>query len=382
VERVRAGASQRAAARACRVGLATVQLWLARASDRPLDEVDWSDRSSAPIRLTRTPLELEDLILDVRRQLREESVLGEYGATAIRRELAAWLAAGEALPAVRTIGRILERRGALDASRRVRRPPPPRGWYLPDVAAAQAELDSFDVIERIRLLGGLDLDILTVVSLHGGLQGAWSEAGFTALKTVAAMSEHWRAVGLPGYAQFDNDTRFIGGHVHPDSIGPVIRCCLALGVVPVFAPPQETGFQAAIEAFNGRWERKVWQRFWTPTLDQLRQRSDAYIRESRRRHAVRIEAAPARSTFPSPVPRFDDPPTGRLVFIRRTTDAGSASVLGRRYPVDRRWVHRLVRGELDLDARRLRFYGLRRREPADQPLLRELEYRAPDRWFR
>ena len=61
----------------------------------------------------------------VRRELKETSDLGEYGARAIYRELAARGHRGA--PAVRTIGRILERRGALDAGRRMRRPPPPRG---------------------------------------------------------------------------------------------------------------------------------------------------------------------------------------------------------------------------------------------------------------
>ena len=379
---VRAGASQRSVGRACRVSLATVQLWLSRAADRPLDEVDWSDRSSAPHRLSRSRPELEDVVIEVRQTLREESVLGEYGAVAIRRALEERLGRGEALPSVRTIGRILERRGALDDRHRVRRQAPPRGWYLPEVAAGRAELDSFDVIERIRLLGGQDLDVLTVVSLHGGLQGVWPEAGLTAVKTVAAMTDHWRAVGLPGYAQFDNDTRFIGGNVHPNSIGPVIRGCLALGVVPVFAPPRETGFQAAIEAFNGRWQRKVWQRFWIATVADVRQRSAAYVTESRRRHAVRIEAAPVRTTFPIEMPSLDAPPAGRLVFVRRTTDAGSVSILGRLYAVDRLWVHRLVRSELDIDAHLLRFYALRRREPADQPLIGESEYVPPARWFK
>jgi len=72
--------------------------------------------------------------------------------------------------------------------------------------------------------------------------------------------EHWRAVGLPGYAQFDNDAIFEGAQVHPDTIGRVTRTCLSLGVIPVFVPPRETGFQAAIEGFNGLWQAKVWAR--------------------------------------------------------------------------------------------------------------------------
>ena len=383
VAAVRSGASQRAVAAEFGVALATVQLWLKRALDRLLDEVDWTDRPPIAGRVRRTSSDLEDRILDIRRMLREESILGEYGPAAIRRELDAMVDLAGPLPTTRTIARILERRGALDATRRVRRPAPPPGWYLPDVRRRALELDSFDIITGLRLLGGVELDILTGISLHGGLSAVWPTTGVSAGLTVDALTGHWRAFGRPGYAQFDNDTRFIGGHRHPESIGPVIRFCLAVGVVPVFAPPLEVGFQASIEAFNGLWQRKLWTRFWDPTLDALQARSAAYITASRVRSRVRIEAAPERAPFPLGQPiDLSVPPAGRLVFLRRTSDAGSVSILGRRYPVDAHWPHRLVRGELDLDARRLRFFALRRREPDQQPILGEVPFVPPARWYR
>jgi hypothetical protein len=382
-EAVRAGESQRAVAKRFGCGLGTVQRALTRAGEQPLGEVDWTDRPPIAGRIQRTAVAVENLILDIRRMLREESILGEYGAAAIRRELDAHPGLPRPLPAVRTIARVLERRGVLDAKRRIRRPAPPAGWYLPEVRRRMVELDSFDVISGLRLLGGIELDVLTGISLHGGLAAAWPTTGVTARLTVAALDEHWRAVGRAGYAQFDNDTRFVGGHRHPNSIGPVIRYCLAVGVVPVFAPPQETGFQASIEAFNGRWQQKLWARFWTPTPPELQARSTAYIAASRQRAAARIEAAPERAAFPTD--RLIDltaPPSGRIVFIRRTSDQGQASILGLGYPVDRHWIHRLVRAELDLDERRLRFFALRRREPEDQPLLGEVPFDPPGRWYR
>lgn len=383
VAAVRDGASLRSVGRLFGVSPATVQLWLRRAGDQQLERTDWSDRPSIPGHVSRTRVEVEDRILDMRRMLREESVLGEYGPAAIRRELDGRADLPDPLPSVRTIARILERRGALDAKRRVRRPAPPAGWYLPDLRRRAVELDSFDVISGLRLKGGLELDILTGISLLGGLTAVWPTDGVTGRSTVGALEEHWHAVGLPGYAQFDNDTRFIGGHRHPNSIGVVIRYCLAVGVVPVFAPPLEMGFQASIEAFNGQWQRKLWARFWDPTLADLQVRSAAFVAASRVRSAVRIDAAPERTPFPFGRPiDLDAPPVGRLVFLRRTSDVGSVSVLGQRYPVDSRWVHRLVRAELDLNARHLTFYALRRREPDDQPVLGEVAFEPPGRWAR
>ena len=370
----------RSVARAHDVTLATVQWWLRRAGDRSLDHVDWSDHPPIPRRSRRTQGAVEDLVVVLRRELKETSALGEYGARAIYRELAT---RGHGLvPAVRTIGRILERRGVLDAGRRMRRPPPPPGWYLPDVGAGRAELDSFDTVEGLTFEGGMRLEVLNVVSLHGGLPGSWPQLLVTAKTAVEALVEHWREFGLPTYAQFDNDTVFQGSHHGQDSLGRVVRTCLQLGVSPVFAPPQESGFQAAVENFNGRWQAKVWVRFHHTSLAALHECSRRYIRAYRQRAAARIEAAPARRPFPASWrPDLQAHPVGTVIFIRRSSEAGAVSLLGRTFGVDVLWPHRLVRCDMNLNAQAIRFHALRRREPHHQPLLHEAPYSFPRRRF-
>ena len=61
--------------------------------------------------------------------------------------------------------------------------------------------------------------------------------------------------------------------------------------------------------------------------------------------------------------------------------AGRAEVLGRSFEVDVRRAHRLVRAEVDLEAGTIRFYRLRRREPGDQPLIREVRHRIKHKPF-
>lgn len=378
---VRCGQAQRAVARAFGVSLGTVQYWVRRAAGQRLDRVDWGDRPSAPRHTRRTRPELEALVLEVRRELREASALGDYGAAAIHRALEE--RGVLPLPAVRTIGRILERRGALDARRRVRHRPPPQGWYLPAVAARQAELDSFDVVEGLVIKGGGGVEVLTGLSLHGGLPAAWPEPAVSARLVGERLAAHWRAWGLPAYAQFDNDTVFQGPHQWPDVISRVMRLCLSLGVVPVFVPVAEHGFQAAIEAFNGRWQAKVWARFQHASLAALQTQSARYLVAARGRAAARLEGAPARRPFPTDWHLdLQAHPRGCLIFVRRTTDQGKVSLLGRSFDVDPHWLHRLVRCEVQLDQGLIRLYALRRREPQHQPLLREIAYELPHRPFR
>ncbi len=382
VAAVRRGMSLREVARQFRVGATTVQRWVQRAAGRRLDRVDWSDQPAGPQQpARRTPRDVEDLVLTIRRELRAQSDLGEFGAAAIQRELQARQLAN--LPSVRTINRILDRRGALDAKHRQRHKPPPRGWYLPDVAAGKAELDQFDAIEGLRIKDGPEVEVLTGIALHSGLIAAWPGEGVSAVSVRACLIEHWQAVGLPAYAQFDNDTRFQGPHQHPDVISSVMRLCLSLGVIPVFAPPRESGFQAAIESLNGRWQAKVWARFQHESLAALQTQSAKYVIASRARGAVRLENAPARRPFPADWQLdLQAHPHGRIIFLRRTTEQGTVQVLGHSYTVDVLWPHRLVRCEVDLDAHRIRFFRLRRREPAHQPLVGDVPYALPRRRFR
>lgn len=381
VSAVRHGRSMRAVARQLNVGLATVQLWVRRAGKQRLDRVEFADRPAGPRRVPhRVDPEIEHLIVQVRRELKHDSDLGEYGAQAIHHALLE--RQYDCIPCVRTIGRVLERHGILDGRRRTRRPAPPRGWYLPDVAAGEVELDSFDAIEGLVIKSGPQVEVLTCTALQSGRVGAWPMQTVTAKAVVQALLEHWRDFGLPAYAQFDNDTRFQGPHHFVDVFGRVIRLCLNLDVVPVFVPPRETGFQAAIENFNGRWQAKVWARFHHDCLAELQERSHRYLQASHQRAAARIEAACDRRIFPKGYRlKLQAPLRGRVIFLRRTTEHGSAHLLGRTFEVERLWPHRLVRCEVDLDKGWIHFYALRRRDPNHQPLLNKIRYKVPTRTF-
>ena len=56
-------------------------------------------------------------------------------------------------------------------------------------------------------------------------------------------------------------------------------------------------------------------------------------------------------------------------------------MLGQSFAVDAQWSNRLVRVEIDVDAGRMRFFALRRREPTVQPMLKELVHHIPRRRF-
>lgn len=359
----------------------TLEYWLRRADAQRLDRVEWSNRPPIPLRPQRMAADMEDLIVAVRQELSTSSALGFHGAVAIQHALRE--RGILELPSVRTIGRVLERRGVLDGQRRVRRPPPPRGWYLGDLGRQEADLDSFDVVEGMVIQGKGEVEVLNGVALHARLVGSWPVHRVTARLTIEALLSHWTAFGVPAYAQFDNDTRFQGAHQFPDAVGRVTRLCLALGVVPVFAIPGEHGFQASIEAYNGLWQSKVWSRFHHASLAALRKHSAAFVAAHRCRAAAQIEAGPPRRAVPGTW-QFDlaSPLHGRIIYLRRTTEHGSVDLLGHRILVDPHWCHRMVRAEVHLDAGQIAFYGLRRSAPSSHPLLKVVPHVVPHRPLR
>lgn len=381
VKAVRSGRSLRAAAAEFGLRVGATAYWVARARGKRLDRVTFGNRKPGRA-WNRTLPALERHILNVRRRLREQSVLGEYGPDAIGLTLQDHRSLKH-VPSRATIHRVLARHGALDGQHRRRRPAPPKGWYLPDLASGKAELDSFDFIEDLKIAAGPLVSVLTGTSLHGALADAWIMPQPSAAATYTALLERWGRDGLPTYAQFDNDMIFQGGHRGLGTVGRISRLCVALQVIPVFAPPREPGFQNAIEGFNALWQSKVWHRHHFSSVAYLAAASGRYIAAYRSKTALRRDAAANRRVFPK---RFAldlaAPLSGTMIFVRRSDANGNANLLGQNFAVDRRWVHRLLRCEVDFTHQRIRFYALRRREPNCQPLLRELPYRRPNRPFR
>ena len=90
VRAVRSGKSVRVVAREFGVSVSTVALWIERARGKRLDRVDFSDRAPGCARAwNRVATAVEQRILELRRSLRENSILGEYGAKAIEMALRA-----------------------------------------------------------------------------------------------------------------------------------------------------------------------------------------------------------------------------------------------------------------------------------------------------
>ena len=363
VQAVRAGRSYRDVARRFRVGVATVSLWVQRARGRPLDRVDWRDRPKRPHRVRRTAPGVVRAILRLRRQLVRHDALGEHGPRAIHQQLRV---NGQPAPCARTIARWLARLGH-SGRERWRRPVPPKGWYLADVAAGRAEVDSADVVEGLRLRRGGRVEVLNVLGLWNQQPDSLVARGITTTAVIAQLAARWRREGCPAYAQFDNDTIFSGAHARRAYFGRLVHWCLCLGVTPVFAPPAELGFQAAIEAYNRRWQDRVWRRWRHRSRPDLQRRSDAFVAAYQHAKAnLGAEHRTLRSAWQEPAL---GPRSHRIVLLRRLNNQGALTLCAQHLRIASHWAQRLVRCEIDVLAQCVHCHALSRREPSRQPLL-------------
>ena len=88
VQAVRGGESVRSVARRFAVSPATVLKWVSRCEGRRLDRVNFEDRPrGAKVVWNRTAVADERRVLELRQHLRNNSLLGEFGAKAIHSEL-------------------------------------------------------------------------------------------------------------------------------------------------------------------------------------------------------------------------------------------------------------------------------------------------------
>jgi hypothetical protein len=223
-------------------------------------------------------------------------------------------------------------------------------------------------VEGLCLRGGRQVEAFNVVALWGGAVDTTTATVITTVHAIDGLRARWERSGCPQFLQCDNDTVFTGAHAQRPYLGRLVHWCLCVGVVPVFTPPAELGFQAAIEAYNRRWQDRVWRRWRHPHFSALQRRSDAFVAAYTTRARLQRTEPLMRRSWSEPT---HHPRVHRIVLLRRLDASGSVVLCAQRLPIAEHWAHRLVRCELDLQRQRARIYALRRRDPRIQPLLRQ-----------
>jgi hypothetical protein len=182
------------------------------------------------------------------------------------------------LPAVSTIEKILARAGK---TKKVKAPRLPGGPPYPSIPARRmGDLQQTDLVGPRYLRGPRGLT--RVYSFHTiDVVGQTVSASQFPDKQTISLCRHlvdsWRVMGLPRISQMDNEMSASGGGRYRWSISQTIRLHLLLGIHLLFIPPGEPGRNAAVESFNGLWQKRVFFHR-CPDLRALRRTSARFLR--------------------------------------------------------------------------------------------------------
>jgi putative transposase len=308
----------------------------------------------------QVPGALEAVIVATRRSLAERQLF--CGAQAIAWELASLQVPA---PSLRSISRVLERRGLVT---RQRGPYVPKGVAYPTLPADRAgQVHQTDFVGPCYVRGPVRFFGLHSVDLATGRCGVQRVANRSSQPTLDALWAIWRRLGIPDHQQVDNAMVFYGSRTHPRGMGPLIRLCLASQVEPWFIPPAEPWRNGVIEKFNHIWaQRGPLSRDVSSlaTLDAGNQvfetRHNAHYRYSKlggRTPNATLAASAVRLRFPrsatAPQHPLPKPDSGRYHLVRFIRSDRRLDVFGEAFRVPDETVYAYVQATVDVGRQQL-----------------------------
>jgi len=337
--------------------------WLAR--HIPDDSAWYEDLSRRPLTSPyRTPEEIEKIVELVRFSLYNKGLF--CGDQAIRWELEDMNV--QPLPSIRTIGRILHRRGLThDRTGHYAS----KGKKYPDLPAhLPNQTHQIDLVGPCYLSGPIRF-----YSLHA-VDTAMNRCGIEPLSTKAAQSildavyAVWLRMGIPENLQVDNELAFYGSPTHPRGMGPLIRLCLRYGVKLWFIPPAEPWRNGIVEQFNDHYRQKFLAKVTMVSRSQLRQESLVF--EHRHNSSYRysknkgktplkaLEAMEKKLVFPSKsnAPRhpLDKPEEGHYHLVRFIRSDCRLNIFGEIFPAPPETQYEYVVATVDVKAQKLKLF--------------------------
>uniref|UniRef100_UPI000688C543 IS481 family transposase n=1 Tax=Desulfuromonas sp. TF TaxID=1232410 RepID=UPI000688C543 len=247
--------------------------WLYKWNKRfAVDDSSWSESlSRQPLTVaSRTPQEVEEIVEIIRLNLYNKDQF--CGAQAILWELEDL--GVKPLPAVRTINRILSRKGL--THRRTGKYEPKGTPYptLPSLFPNQTH--QVDLVGPCYLKGPLRFYGLNAIDLSTARCGLHPSATKSGQDILGGFWEIWKRLGIPERIQVDNAMYFFGSLRYPRGMGPLIKLCLHVGVEPWFIPLSEPWRNGVIEKFNHHYQQKFLAKTLMTTVEDLKKETLAF----------------------------------------------------------------------------------------------------------
>ncbi len=339
--------------------------WLYKWRERHVpDDPNWyQDQSRRPCtNPQRTSAEIEEIVKMVRLNLYNNGLF--CGAQAIHWEMEEL--GVKPLPSLRTINRILNRKGL--THRRTGHYEPKGTPYptLPVLLPNQTHQADFVGPRYLKCpIRFYSLNIVDLNTGRCGLQPLLSRSGQSVTNGFWAI---WKRMGIPQNIQVDNEMVFYGSPTHPRGMGPLIRLCLHHNVDLWFIPAAEPWRNGVVEKFNDHYKQKFIRKVTMTTEAGLKQASldfehkhNSNYRYSKLRGQTPLKALSGSSVkliFPSqeqaPCYPLKKPESGRYHLLRFIRSDLSLNIFGELFNVSPELQYEYVVATIDVKEQKLK----------------------------
>lgn len=317
----------------------------------------------------RIPPDLERTIVNIRHRLESslhpQTRYGLIGASTILAELQALHV--RPLPCLRTIERVLQRRGVTLPRVRLARVLPTHVYPAPQ-AHDSNQVHQVDLVGPIYLKGQRQRYYIFVCKdVFDGAVCLKLSRSRRMEAVLAFLGDCWKSLGRPRHVQFDNAREFLGWGPAARYLSRVIRLCLRFAVEPIFIPPARPQRNGSIEHFNSWFQPRLLQRHYTRVsalqreLQRLQDTVNAHhvqrrlggLTPAQYRRRRKLQTLPPRFSVPTePLPIA----AGRVTFIRQVTLNGKVHLLSQTFKVGKRLKGQYVKAVLDTQRAHLTIY--------------------------
>jgi hypothetical protein len=252
VRMYRSGTPVAVIARKLKQSWSWVYKWIAYRARHPWTRFRSSSRASHH-HPNQTPVVVERRVLRLRQQLvhhaSPDTRFAGVGARTIQGEYRKRYGPP---PSLSNIQRILNRNRCTTLK-------PKRKRYRPHPAAEYPNaVQATDIITRW-ITGGTVVQTFNTVDVYSNDASSTTHANKTAVDARHHLLNTWKTLGIPDWAQFDNESAFSGGR-YARKISQVVRLCLYFGIAVLFTPLDEADYNWPVEIFNELWAKQFWSR--------------------------------------------------------------------------------------------------------------------------
>ena len=351
--------------------------WLKRYQNNP--KGDWFiEHSRRPRTISKSlNLELEKLIIQIRRQL-EQTSYAQIGAISIQWELKKLQVDP---PPIWTIDRIIKKHHL------TRKKPKPSKRINNYPGYSSAYTHQLDIVgPRYLRKNNRKYYFSNIIDTNTHCVQVNPIPNKASQGIINTIIRFWKQFGIPDYLQMDNELSLRGSNRYPHSFGQLIRLALSQGVTPVFIPQAEPWRNGIIEKFNDTFDKKFFRTQTFSSTEHLIESAHDFelfhntiYRYSAHNNQTPLEVHKQNGKIfyldnSYQIPQYIPLLEGHIIVIRFIRSDHKLNVFGETFLLKPELIYNYIEAIISVESQSLKIY-------CDNQLIQQFPYYVPVDWM-